>query len=254
MIAPRTARTATRSRSGTHAERADGRALRQGRGLLARLRRLDAPLRRRAREPRRERRRRRRAAGDHGRRARVPAPRRAARRRRVLRRRRDEHRHLPRVAEPRAALERARRLRLREQPLGRVDARARSTCRSRIIAQRAVAFGMHVDQGRRPGRGGRLRAAREALEHARSGAGAGLPARRTPTGSSATTSATRRSTARRTSCRRRARRRIRSRSCASKLELSDEECRASSTARCRRSSRRRSSSRRPAPTRSPRTR
>ena len=40
-------------------QRADGRAVREARGLLARLRRLDAPLRRRTREPRRERRRRR---------------------------------------------------------------------------------------------------------------------------------------------------------------------------------------------------
>ena len=51
--------------------------------------------------------------------------------RRVLRRRGDEHRHLPRVAQPRAALAGARGLRLREQPLGRVDAGARSTRRSR---------------------------------------------------------------------------------------------------------------------------
>ena len=43
-------------------ERADGGAVREAGGLLARLRRLDAPLRRRARQPRRERRRRRRAA------------------------------------------------------------------------------------------------------------------------------------------------------------------------------------------------
>ena len=47
-------------------ERAHGRAVREARGLLARLRRLDAPLRRRAREPRRERRRRRRAAAITG--------------------------------------------------------------------------------------------------------------------------------------------------------------------------------------------
>ena len=50
-------------------ERGDGGALREARGLLARLRRLDAPLRRRARQLRRERRRRRRPAGGHRRRA-----------------------------------------------------------------------------------------------------------------------------------------------------------------------------------------
>ena len=62
-------RARAHAREGDAPERADGRAVRQARGLLARLRRLDAPLRRRARQPRRERRRRRRAA------ARSPAPR-----------------------------------------------------------------------------------------------------------------------------------------------------------------------------------
>ena len=106
-----------------HAGRADhGRALRQGRGLQRRLRRLDAPLRPRGRKPRRERGRRRRASRDRRRSARVPDARRDARRRRVLRRRRDEHGHVPRVAEPRAALEGAGDLRPREQRLGGVDA------------------------------------------------------------------------------------------------------------------------------------
>ena len=93
-------------------------------GVLARLRRLDAPLRRRARQPRRERRRRRRPADDRRRGARVPDARRAARRCRVLRRRRDEHRDVPRGAQPRAAVEGAGGLRVREQPLRRVDAHA----------------------------------------------------------------------------------------------------------------------------------
>ncbi len=110
------------ARDGDAPERADGRAVREGRGLQRRLRRLDAPLRRRARPDRRERGRRRRAPCDHRRRAFVQAPRRAARGGRVLRRRRDEHRDVPRVAEPRAALEGSRGVRLREQRLRRVDA------------------------------------------------------------------------------------------------------------------------------------
>ena len=110
-------------RPGHAPERAHGGALRQGRRMQPRLRRLDAPVRRRARAHRRQRRRRRRAPCDHGRRAVVQAARRAARRGRVLRRRRDEHRHVPRVAQPRTALEGARHLRLREQRLRGVDSR-----------------------------------------------------------------------------------------------------------------------------------
>ena len=128
-VDPPRARAHARAR---HApERGHGGAVREARGLLARLRRLDAPLRRRARQPRRERGRRRRASGDHRRGARVQAARPAARGRRVLRRRGDQHRHVPRVAEPRAALEGPGRLRLREQPLGRVDPGRASSCRSR---------------------------------------------------------------------------------------------------------------------------
>ena len=57
-------RARAHARARDPAERGDGRALREERGLLARLRRLDAPLRHRAREPGRERRRRRRPAAD----------------------------------------------------------------------------------------------------------------------------------------------------------------------------------------------
>ena len=63
--------------------------------------------------------------------------------RRVLRRRGDEHRHVPRVAQPRAALEGPGGLRLREQPLGRVDARRASSSPIEDLSKRAVAFGMH---------------------------------------------------------------------------------------------------------------
>ena len=110
------------AREGDASERADGRAVRQAGGLLARLRRLDAPLRHRARQHGRERRHRRRAAAHHRCCARVPDARRASRRARVLRRRGDEHRHVPRGAQPRAALEGAGRVRARGQQVGRVDA------------------------------------------------------------------------------------------------------------------------------------
>ena len=158
-------------------ERADGGALRQGRGLLPRLRRLDAPLRRRAREPRRERRRRRRAARDH--------------RRALAFKLRGE----PRVAVAffgdgatnigtfHESLNLAQLWQvpavfvLREQPLGRVDAGVAalpiedlSSVRSRTACSRSRST---ARTSRRS-----TSAAREALEHARSGKGPGLPARR----------------------------------------------------------------------------
>ena len=74
-----------RARARLTPERAHGRALREGRGGVARLRRLDAPPRRRARESRRQRGRRRRPADDRRRGARVPDARRAAGRGGVLR-------------------------------------------------------------------------------------------------------------------------------------------------------------------------
>ncbi len=138
-------------------ERGHGRALREDRGLLARLRRLDAPLRRRARQLRRERRDRRRPAGRHRRGARVQAARRAAGRARVLRRRHDEHRHLPRVAQPRAALEDEDGVRLREQPLGRVDAGLAALAGVGRHVEARARVRHALDQGRRPGRRSRLR-------------------------------------------------------------------------------------------------
>ena len=148
-------RARAHAREGHAPERADGRAVRQGRGLLARLRRLDAPLRRRAREHGRERRHRRRPAARHRRRARVPDARRAARRGRVLRRRRDEHRHVPRVAQPRAAVEGPGGLRARGQQVGGVDAGVAALADPRPLRARE---GVRDEGGevRRPGRRGRL--------------------------------------------------------------------------------------------------
>ena len=185
---------------GTSPERADGRAVRKARGLLARLRRVDAPLRRRARQPRRERRRRRWAARHHRRRARVQVPEGAARRARLLRRRRDEHRDVPRVAEPGAALERAGGLRPREQLVGRVDAELAALADHGLHAARGRVRDA-LDQGRRPGdRAGLRRRGRG--DRPRSPRATGRCCwSSTRTASSATTSAIRRSTARRASSR-----------------------------------------------------
>ena len=199
---PSRARPHARARNAS--ERADGGAVREARGLLARLRRLDAPLRRRARQPRRERGRRRRAAGARRRRARVQAARRAARRGRVLRRRRHQHRHLPRVAQPGAALEDEDAVRLREQRVGRVDARLAAL----------AGLGRHVQARASPTTCTSIKVDGQDVEKVYEKA----PARRSttsapgrarcsstsrPTGCTATTSATRRSTApRRTATRR----------------------------------------------------
>ena len=88
---------------------------------------------------------------------RLQAARRAARRGRVLRRRRDEHRHLPRVAQPRAALEDEDALRLREQRVGRVDARLAALAGLGRHVQARARLRHALDQGRRPGRRGGLR-------------------------------------------------------------------------------------------------
>jgi pyruvate dehydrogenase E1 component alpha subunit len=150
----------------------------------------------------------------------VPRASRASRR--VLRRRRDEHRHLPRVAEPRAALERPGRLRAARTTSGPSRRRASSTRRSTTSRKRAVAYGMHSMKVDGQDVEAVYDAAREALEHARAATGrASSSSRRTA--SSATTSAIRRSTAE-GGAQELARRRIRSRSCASKLGVSDEEC------------------------------
>ena len=109
--------------------------------------------------------------GDRRRRAGVQAARRAARRGCVLRRRRDEHRHVPRVAQPRRSSGRCRRSSSREQPLGRVDAGVRSSCRSptsrsapsRSGCTRSTVDGQDVEAV--------YRAAKRALDHARSGKG-----------------------------------------------------------------------------------
>ena len=209
-------------REGNARERGHGRALRQEGGLLARLRRLDAPLRRRARQSRRERGRRRRPAGDRRRRAGVPVPQGGAGRGRVLRRRLDQHRHVPRVAQPGAALEGARALRARDERLGRVDAdlAARADRRTSRSAPTRSACARSTSTARtsRPcTRRPRRRASTRSRARGRSSSTSA------PTASSATTSATRRSTATRR----------RSRSCATskdpiellraRLELSDDE-------------------------------
>ena len=115
--------------------------------------------------------------------------------RRLLRRRRDEHRHVPRVAQPRAALEGAGASSSARTTAGPSRRRRASTRRSRTsrsapspsACTRSTVDGQDVEAV--------YAATREALEHARLRPGPGLPERRAPTGSSATTSAIRRSTA-----------------------------------------------------------
>ena len=191
-------------------------------GLLARLRRLDAPLRRRARQLRRERRHRRRPAGGHRRRSRVQAARRAARRGRVLRRRRDEHRHLPRVAQPRAALEDEDRLRLREQPLGRVDAGLAALAGVGRHVEARARVRHALDQGRRPGRARRSTKPRTRRSSTRAPATGRSSSTSRPSACTATSSATRRSTARRRTARTRPST-IRSRGCATGSASRDDE-------------------------------
>ena len=132
---------------------------------------------------------------------RVPAPQRAARRARVLRRRRDEHRHLPRGDEPRAALAAYRPSSSARTTTGPSRRPRRSTRRSSDLVAACAGVRHAFDQGRRPGRRGRVDKAREALEHARCGEGPGLPLVET-FACTGTTSAIRRCTATRTSSRR----------------------------------------------------
>src|SRR5215204_297227 len=148
-------RARAHNREGDASQRGHGGALRQGRGLQPRLRRLDASLRHRARQPRRQCGRGRRTPGHRRRRLRLQDAEGTPRRGRVLRRRRHEHRHVPRGAQPCRAVEGAGRLRLREQPLRRVDAvQAAAADRGPDEARQGVRNGF--DEGRRPGRRGRL--------------------------------------------------------------------------------------------------
>ena len=133
-----------------------------------------------------------------GRRVGVQAARRATGLRRVLRRRGDQHRDVPRVAEPRSALEGAGGVRAREQPLGGVDAGV-AAAPIKDMEKRAVAFGMHSMKVDGQDVEAVFKAAKRALEYARSREGAGLPGRARPTASSGISSATRRSTGRRAS-------------------------------------------------------
>ena len=98
--------------------------------------------------------------------------------RRVLRRRRDEHRHLPRGAQPRPALEDADGLRLREQRVGRVDARLAALAGLRRHVEARARVRHARDQGRRPGRGGGLRARPRGARARALGRGPRLPRRR----------------------------------------------------------------------------
>ena len=177
-------------------ERGHGGALREDRGLLARLRRLDAPLRRRAREPRRER-----------------ASSAAGCRRSPARRSRSRCASEPRVAVAffgdgatnigtfHEALNLAQLWQVPAVFVCENNHWAESTPREQQLADRGSAAsapspsactsitvdGQDVEavlQGRGPG--AQARARRQ---------GPGLPRSRAPTGSSATTSATRRSTA-----------------------------------------------------------
>ena len=219
---PSRARAHARAR---HApERAHGRAVREDRGLLARLRRLDAPLRRRARQPRRERRRRRRPARRHRRRA-SPSSCATSRASRVA----FFGDGATNIGTFHESLNLAQlwktktRLRLREQPLGRVDAGLAALAGlGRHVASARSPTTCARDQGRRPGRRGGLRGgARGARVRAlRRTAPSSSTSR--PTACTATTSATRRSTARRRTATRRPST-IRSRACASGSGSTDEE-------------------------------
>ena len=145
---------------GTHIERRDGRAVRQAGGLLARFWRVDAPLRRGAREPGRERRRRR-----------GPATRSRAPRSRSSFEGEDrvgvaffgdgatEHTARFTSRSTWLALAAARALRASRTMAGPSRRRPRNSYRwhPTSSAQRAPPYGMRVDRGRRPGRRGGLR-------------------------------------------------------------------------------------------------
>ena len=119
-----------------HLRRRDhGRDVRQGRGLLPRARRLDAPVR--CRDPllRRQRDRRRRAAAGGRSRARRQDAGQTARDRLLLRRGRGGRGRVPRIAESRRAVETSGAVSVREQSL-RDGHRARAFAKQRPICAR----------------------------------------------------------------------------------------------------------------------
>ena len=146
-------------------------------GCSRRLRRLDAPLRPRAREPRRERRRRRRPPRDHRCRACLPVPRasRASRSPSSATAPRTRARSTSRSTSPSCG--RCRRSSCSRTTAGRSRRRPRSTRRSEDFSQRAVAFGMHSIEVDGQDVEEVYAATREAREYARLRPGPRLPER-----------------------------------------------------------------------------
>ena len=130
-------------------ERDHGRDVRQAGGLLARPRRLDAPVRRGDALLRRQRHRRRRpAAGRRAWRWPTSCSQREARHRLLLRRGRGRRGRVPRVAEPGRAVAAAGAVRLREQPVRDGHGAGALASRRPTCAPRRPAYGMpaaHVD-------------------------------------------------------------------------------------------------------------
>ena len=125
----------------------DGRAVRQVHRRGRRLRRLDAPARRRAQLPRRLGHRRRAPADRRRRGVRARLPRRGRRRPVPARRRRDQHRGVPRVAQPGGHLEAPDRLPDHQQPV-----RHGHLGRAGVGRARAVEARLRLPDARRAGR------------------------------------------------------------------------------------------------------